>query len=128
MGREREKTNGMRGISLSRLTPTDMRMNLAYIWVYVNTMSLLFNMLLPFAAMGAMNYVIHSAMGKQNKGRKGLQRAVSTASTTSSGNGFGYKRGESADGGEEEGEVLSPGRRFSARWVNGGERERRTYC
>ena len=42
-----------------RLQLSAMRRNKAYISVYVNTMSLLFNMVIPFAAMGVMNYVIY---------------------------------------------------------------------
>ena len=51
--------NGTTVVPKLRLQLSAMRRNKAYISVYVNTMSLLFNMVIPFAAMGVMNYVIY---------------------------------------------------------------------
>ncbi len=53
--------------------------------VYVNTMNLLFNMVLPFATMLSMNCLIYRAMNRPQRSRNRFSRSVNGGGSAANG-------------------------------------------
>ena len=66
--------------------------------IYVNTMNLLFNMLLPFATMGVMNYMIYRAMNRTHLAAR-RSRYTAAANGSSSNNGPSQQQQQQQGGG-----------------------------
>ncbi|XP_059096177.1 G-protein coupled receptor daf-37-like isoform X2 [Tigriopus californicus] len=75
-----ERCDQLEEVQFYSLSITEIRKNPLYIMVYVNSMNLVVNMIIPFLTMGIMNYIIYRAMNHSHN----LTRASITTFRSSS--------------------------------------------